>query len=268
MRPPLPRELNGYQPYQNAVAVDPSSKIITLAENLAALSNNGVENGMVGAGSCARWLDHHVFLPPSLNLGGLSVALPTRPNARISSACSAEPPPILPVSQLYNSYRFTFDTVYGPSSSQEEVYAQCARPAVLNVLQVGGARGMRGAALGMRRCGRGATCLTPPSPPPPLLTRASPAQGYNASIIAYGQTGTGKTFTMEGEEGSDRSGIIPRAIQDVFSSIARDTGERCRFLVRASYLQIYNEVWEVGGRAGLPWAKDGRSEMARRRCGR
>ncbi|RMZ57034.1 hypothetical protein APUTEX25_002266 [Auxenochlorella protothecoides] len=102
---------------------------------------------------------------------------------------------------LYNSYRFTFDTVYGPSSSQEEVYAQCARPAVLNVLQ-----------------------------------------GYNASIIAYGQTGTGKTFTMEGEEGSDRSGIIPRAIQDVFSSIARDTGERCRFLVRASYLQIYNEV--------------------------
>ncbi len=54
VRPPLPRELNGYQPYQNAVAVDPSSKIITLAENLAALSNNGVENGMVGAVSCAR----------------------------------------------------------------------------------------------------------------------------------------------------------------------------------------------------------------------
>lgn len=37
-------------------------------------------------------------------------------------------------------------------------------------------------------------------------------------------------------------GIIPRAIEDVFGFIERDTGERCKFLVRASYLQIYNEV--------------------------
>lgn len=47
---------------------------------------------------------------------------------------------------------------------------------------------------------------------------------------------------MEGGEIGDDAGIIPRAIDEVFSSIARDTGERCRFLVRASYLQIYNET--------------------------
>lgn len=42
-------------------------------------------------------------------------------------------------------------------------------------------------------------------------------------------------------------GIIPRAIEDVFGYIQRDTGERCKFLVRASYLQIYNEVRRSGG---------------------
>eukprot|EP00605_Chrysophyceae_sp_TOSAG23-4_P001917 GSChrysophyteH1.ASY1.ANO1.2115.1 assembled CDS len=58
----------------------------------------------------------------------------------------------------------------------------------------------------------------------------SALQGYNATIFAYGQTGTGKTFTMEGfSEGSagvEARGIIPRAIEQIF----------------ASYLQIYNEM--------------------------
>ena len=63
--------------------------------------------------------------------------------------------------------------------------------------------------------------------------------------MAYGQTGTGKTYTMEGGQlGGPTRGIIPRAIEDVFSHITAGsgTGGRCRFLVRASYLQIYNEV--------------------------
>lgn len=67
-------------------------------------------------------------------------------------------------------------------------------------------------------------------------------QGYNASIIAFGQTGAGKTHTMTGSLAGDERGIIPRAVDDVFSHIQGDTGERCKFLVRASYLQIYNEV--------------------------
>lgn len=38
--------------------------------------------------------------------------------------------------QVYNSYRFGFDRVYGPESSQEDVYVESARSAVQNVLQV------------------------------------------------------------------------------------------------------------------------------------
>jgi hypothetical protein len=51
IRPPLPRELNGFKPFENAVLVDPSRKMVTLSENLAALSNNGVENGIVRTAS-------------------------------------------------------------------------------------------------------------------------------------------------------------------------------------------------------------------------
>ncbi len=36
-------------------------------------------------------------------------------------------------------------------------------------------------------------------------------EGYNGTIFAYGQTGTGKTFTMEGRENPpELQGIIPR----------------------------------------------------------
>lgn len=67
-------------------------------------------------------------------------------------------------------------------------------------------------------------------------------QGYNAAIIAYGQTGTGKTHTMEGALEGEGRGIIPRAIQDIFHAIQTDTAPSAKYLVRASYLQIYNEV--------------------------
>jgi len=66
--------------------------------------------------------------------------------------------------------------------------------------------------------------------------------GYNATIFAYGQTGTGKTYTMEGFNSAEARGIIPRAIEQIFNHIQRSISPRLRFLVRASYLQIYNEV--------------------------
>ena len=73
----------------------------------------------------------------------------------------------------------------------------------------------------------------------------SALQGYNATIFAYGQTGTGKTYTMEGfNEGAstaEKRGIIPRAIEQIFGHIQRHASPNMRFLARASYLQIYNE---------------------------
>lgn len=66
-------------------------------------------------------------------------------------------------------------------------------------------------------------------------------EGYNGTIFAYGQTGTGKTFTMEGVRTvPELRGIIPNSFAHIFGHIAKMDGD-IRFLVRVSYLEIYNE---------------------------
>ena len=62
-------------------------------------------------------------------------------------------------------------------------------------------------------------------------------EGYHGTVFAYGMTGTGKTFSMQGI--ASQPGIIPQAVTDIFSYI-RETPHR-EFLLRASYLEIYNE---------------------------
>ena len=100
--------------------------------------------------------------------------------------------------------------------------------------------------------------------------------GYNCTVFAYGQTGTGKTFTMEGERGSDETltwenvswitgiftscyitfifyiwndskyyplqdpltGIVPRALSQLFDELRAQNAE---FTVRVSLLELYNE---------------------------
>ena len=67
--------------------------------------------------------------------------------------------------------------------------------------------------------------------------------GYNAAIMAYGQTGAGKTHTMLGSPGNAADGVIPRSVAHVFERIhALERGGKVRFDVRVSYLQIYNEA--------------------------
>ncbi|KAL3012606.1 hypothetical protein AAZX31_06G008600 [Glycine max] len=63
-------------------------------------------------------------------------------------------------------------------------------------------------------------------------------EGVNGTVFAYGVTSSGKTHTMHGDQNSP--GVIPLAIKDVFSMI-QDTPGR-EFLLRVSYLEIYNEV--------------------------
>ncbi|XP_073034429.1 kinesin-like protein KIN-7K, chloroplastic [Primulina eburnea] len=62
--------------------------------------------------------------------------------------------------------------------------------------------------------------------------------GINGTIFAYGVTSSGKTHTMHGDQRSP--GIIPLAVKDAFS-IIQETPSR-EFLLRVSYLEIYNEV--------------------------
>ncbi|KAM9573349.1 kinesin-like protein KIF9 isoform 2-T3 [Guaruba guarouba] len=65
--------------------------------------------------------------------------------------------------------------------------------------------------------------------------------GYNGTIMCYGQTGAGKTYTMMGTTTDYKHrGIIPRAIQQVFKATARSTDPL--ITVRISYLEIYNET--------------------------
>jgi kinesin family protein 11 len=68
--------------------------------------------------------------------------------------------------------------------------------------------------------------------------------GLNVTILCYGQTGTGKTYTMCGEIDDDmsgvigdKSGIIPRALERLFRSIDGVDD----YMVRCSYVELYNE---------------------------
>nr|XP_040015795.1 centromere-associated protein E isoform X9 [Gasterosteus aculeatus aculeatus] len=66
----------------------------------------------------------------------------------------------------------------------------------------------------------------------------STVKGYNGTIFAYGQTSSGKTFTMMG--GDRIHGVIPLAVDDVFQTI-RNCSKK-EFLLRVSYMEIYNET--------------------------
>ncbi|KAJ8773251.1 hypothetical protein K2173_028428 [Erythroxylum novogranatense] len=73
-----------------------------------------------------------------------------------------------------------------------------------------------------------------------LLTRDiihAAVDGFNGTAFAYGQTSSGKTFTMNGSETDP--GIIRRAVKDVFNRIDMITDRE--FLIRVSYMEIYNE---------------------------
>ena len=108
-----------------------------------------------------------------------------------------------------NKRKFEFDAVFGPSSTQSQVYD--------------------------------GTCGD--------MISTSIFRGYNATILAYGQTGSGKTFTM-GTDGSggggataitESSGVIARAVHDLFQMKESLPNGAERVKVTMSYLEIYNE---------------------------
>ena len=69
----------------------------------------------------------------------------------------------------------------------------------------------------------------------------SAVEGYNVTVFAYGQTGTGKTYTMEGHmEDTEKAGIIPRSVYSVFD-ILESTCLPGDYTVTVSHLEIYQE---------------------------
>ncbi|XP_046965365.1 protein claret segregational [Vanessa cardui] len=124
-------------------------------------------------------------------------------NLNVLDACSIEVEKI----ELLNSARkgksqhsFTFDGIFTPHSSQEDVFAEVS-PMVQSALD-----------------------------------------GYNVCIFAYGQTGSGKTYTMEGGCGVEQYGIIPRAINMIFTCMEDLKRMGWELTIKASFLEIYNEI--------------------------
>lgn len=60
-------------------------------------------------------------------------------------------------------------------------------------------------------------------------------EGYNGTVMAYGQTGTGKTFTLGrlGDEDTAARGIMVRSMEDIIAGTSLDTDS-----VSVSYLQV------------------------------
>jgi kinesin family protein 5 len=67
-------------------------------------------------------------------------------------------------------------------------------------------------------------------------------QGFNGTVLAYGQTSSGKTFTMTGPDMNDGEmmGVIPRMVSTVFDQI-ESSDPKIEFQVKVGYCEIYLE---------------------------
>lgn len=68
-------------------------------------------------------------------------------------------------------------------------------------------------------------------------------KGYNGTLFTYGQSGSGKTFTMYGADLYDPhlKGIIPRTIDHIFECINEEKNAEIKFELKFSMLEIYKE---------------------------
>lgn len=108
-------------------------------------------------------------------------------------------------SQDKSSKMFTFDGVFGPLSTQMDVYNAVISPLLKEVIA-----------------------------------------GYSCTVFAYGQTGTGKTYTMEGGrvdnanwQSDTSAGMIPRCLSHLFDEL--QLLENQQYIVRVNFLELYNE---------------------------
>jgi len=90
----------------------------------------------------------------------------------------------------------------------------------------------------------------------------SAVEGYSVTVLAYGATGAGKTFTMFGDAPKqlsepsntirDEDGVVPRAVYYMYKVLNRQP-EEVQFSVRASNCEIYNEqVFDLLNADGKP----------------
>ena len=110
---------------------------------------------------------------------------------------SSDPNSVNKKTNLIKEHQFFFDYVFGPSSTQEEVYQNTAQKLLPGIIE-----------------------------------------GYNATVFAYGATGSGKTYTMLGT--IKKEGIMTRSITDLFKLLNNKKNKE--FKMEVSYIEIYNEI--------------------------
>ncbi|KAI0672882.1 kinesin [Trametes maxima] len=103
----------------------------------------------------------------------------------------------------------------------------------------------------------------------PLISRF--VEGFNCTILAYGQTSSGKTFTMTGidldadpSDPNNGMGIIPRAVSTIFArcrDVKEERGAAWNYSIRGSYIEIYNEdlidlLADTGGKRDVQIRED------------
>ena len=71
---------------------------------------------------------------------------------------------------------------------------------------------------------------------------ASCLAGFNGTVFAYGQTSSGKTFTMQGADIHDPElkGLTPRMIEEIYQTI-EETPDTTEFLIQVAITEIYKE---------------------------
>ena len=106
-----------------------------------------------------------------------------------------------------NRRSYTYNLVFGPDSTQEDVFYNCSINKLID----------------------------------------SALDGYSVTIFAYGQTGSGKTYTIMGREdainekilsNNKYSGIMPKSINYIWSTVGK---RKEKFYIKVSFLEIYNE---------------------------
>ncbi|KAG0601473.1 hypothetical protein M758_11G114200 [Ceratodon purpureus] len=65
--------------------------------------------------------------------------------------------------------------------------------------------------------------------------------GYNTTIMAYGQMGSGKTYTMMGDGTLCGRGLVPRIVHELMHRVHEDQKSGACFSIQVSYLEIYQE---------------------------
>ena len=120
--------------------------------------------------------------------------------------------------------KYTLDHVFGPEVTTQQIYDETTRPLIAKVeaaLHYGPPH------LSLKHISHDHA--------PSLSLQV--VNGFNSTVFAYGQTSSGKTFTMRGLGGpQEGGGLIPMAVHDVFRLI--EASQDREYLIRVSYTEV------------------------------